>query len=75
MKHVVYCIMNGELKIENAEFCFFNYCLISYAPSRHSFFMANSPFEKTKPILSFSVRRSDFSVKIRKCYLKKQSQC
>jgi len=31
-------------------------------------------WRKTKPILSFSVLRSEFSVKIKKCYLKKQTQ-
>jgi len=33
-----------------------------------------SRFEKTKPMLSFSVRRSEFCGKIKKWNLKKQSQ-
>ena len=50
------------------------FCPISYTPLWFSTFVANSLFEKTKPILSFGVLRSEFCIKSKKTNLKKQSQ-
>ena len=58
MSYIVCGMSYVEFRIENMEFC-----LISYTLLWLSVFVANSLFEKTKPIYSFYVPRAAFGVK------------